>query len=180
MAKTATKLSVKNGILWLSAKNHSPIAYKIAVGAGGVGIKKREGDLITPVGRYPLRRLFYRQDRYEQLKSGLEKIHICKNNGWCDDEQSIHYNRLINLDDFSDNNTPPRHEKMHRADHLYNIVIEIGYNDDPPDKGLGSAIFIHVAGCNYSPTHGCIALKEDDLVDVVRYLTKGDYIEIIS
>ena len=39
---------------------------------------------------------------------------------------------------------PARHERMWRDDALYDLVIVIGHNDDPPVPGLGSAVFIHL------------------------------------
>ena len=42
---------------------------RCAVGAGGIGQKLREGDEITPAGRWPLRRIFYRADRIQRRES---------------------------------------------------------------------------------------------------------------
>jgi L,D-peptidoglycan transpeptidase YkuD (ErfK/YbiS/YcfS/YnhG family) len=49
------------------------------------------------------------------------------------------YNRLVRMpNDWS-------HEKMWRDDGLYDLVVVVGYNDDPPEGEWGSAIFLHVA-----------------------------------
>ena len=70
---------------------------KCAVGKRGIGYKKKEGDLITPVGKYKIKFILYRKDRVKKIQSKLKKVVIKKNMGWCDDPNSKHYNKLINL-----------------------------------------------------------------------------------
>ena len=65
------------------------------------------------------------------------------------------YNRLVTLP------YPAHHEEMWRTDGLYDVVVLIGYNTDPPAPGRGSAIFLHVACPDFSPTDGCIAVSRD-------------------
>ncbi len=67
---------------------------------------------------------------------------------------------------------------MWRDDHLYDLVVVLGYNDDPVVSGLGSAIFLHVASPEYSPTEGCIALAKEDLLTVLADITPGSDIRI--
>ena len=57
---------------------------------------------------------------------------------------------------------------MWRDDDLYDIVVVLGHNDDPPVPGSGSAIFMHVARPGFAPTEGCVALA---LPDLVSFLT---------
>lgn len=92
--------------------------------------------------------------------------------GWCDDPAEAAYNRLGPL--------PCRgsHERLWRPDGLYDLLVELGYNDDPPLAGRGSAIFLHVARPGYLPTEGCVALAEDDLREVLRRMGGGSVIEI--
>ncbi len=52
-----------------------------------------------------------------------------------------------------------------RADHVYDLIVPLGYNDDPVVPGKGSAIFMHVAKPDYAPTEGCVALALPDLLD---------------
>ena len=49
-------------------------------------------------------------------------------------------------------------------DDVYDIVVVLGHNDDPPVAGAGSAVFLHIARPNYSPTAGCAALSREDLL----------------
>ena len=134
---------------------------RCALGRSGIVVDKREGDGGTPVGTFPLRKLYYRADRLSLPDTQLPVVAIENDDGWCDDPTHPSYNQLVKLP-FS-----ASHEKMWRDDHLYDVVIEIGQNDDPPVPGLGSAVFIHVARGDYEPTEGCVALKKGDLLRLV-------------
>ena len=70
---------------------------KCAVGKRGIGLKKKEGDLITPKGTFKIKEIFYRKDRIGNLKSKIKKRVIKKNMGWCDDPKSNKYNKLISF-----------------------------------------------------------------------------------
>ena len=58
---------------------------KCAVGKRGIGYKRKEGDLITPKGKYKVKYILYRQDRVKKIQSKIRKIKITKNLGWCND-----------------------------------------------------------------------------------------------
>ena len=55
-----------------------------------------------------------------------------------------------------------------RNDHLYDIVVVLEYNDNPPITGKGSAIFMHIARKDYAPTAGCVALAREDLLEILK------------
>jgi L,D-peptidoglycan transpeptidase YkuD (ErfK/YbiS/YcfS/YnhG family) len=55
----------------------------------------------------------------------------------------------------------------------------LGYNDDPVVQGKGSAIFLHLAKPDYSPTQGCVALTYQDLLQAIEQLQPGDQVEIV-
>lgn len=131
---------------------------KCALGYSGLSTNKREGDGATPVGRFPLRRVLYRADRVTLPPLALPVAVIDPGDGWCDDPASPDYNRQVKLP------ITARHEHLWRMDALYDIVVVIGHNDDPPVPGAGSAIFLHVASDEYRPTEGCVAIARDDLM----------------
>ncbi len=139
--------------------------FSCALGKGGVSAEKREGDGATPVGRFALRRLHYRADRNPAPSTGLPARPIRPDDGWCDDPERPEYNRPVTLP-FAGG-----HERMWRDDGLYDLVVEIGHNDDPPVPGLGSAVFIHVAKPVYLPTEGCVALAKEDLLALLAEWT---------
>ncbi len=138
------------------------------VGAGD----KKEGDGKTPTGTYPFRRVFYRPDKMVAPACALEATPISTEFGWCDDPSSTHYNNLVRLP------FAASHEKMWRDDTLYDLVLVIGHNDDPPVPGLGSAIFVHIAKEGFEPTEGCIALGEPALLTLLRAIKPGDRLKI--
>lgn len=147
---------------------------RCALGKNGVtaAAQKREGDGASPAGRWPARRVWYRPDREDVPQTGLPVIAIRPADGWSDDPRETTYNRPVTL--------PCRgsHERLWREDGLYDLIVELGYNDDPPEAGRGSAIFLHVARPGLAPTEGCIALAADDLRAVLKLLGGGSLIEI--
>jgi L,D-peptidoglycan transpeptidase YkuD (ErfK/YbiS/YcfS/YnhG family) len=89
---------------------------------------------------------------------------IAASDGWCDDPIDREYNRFVQLP------YDARHEELWRRDEVYDIVAVLGWNDSPVVKRRGSAIFLHVARPDYSPTEGCVALA---LPDLARVLAEG-------
>ena len=82
--------------------------------------------------------------------------------GWCDDPNSKNYNKLIRLP------SACKHEKLHKKENVYDIIIVLNYNMNPVVKNKGSAIFIHVAKKNYKKTEGCIAVKKVHLLKIMK------------
>ena len=146
---------------------------KCAIGKRGIGIKKREGDQITPKGKFKIKYVLYRKDRVPNLKTKLVKIAISKNMGWCDDPKSIFYNKLIKL--------PFKYgfEKLYKRNNSYDIILVLNFNINPTYKNKGSAIFIHVAKKNYKNTEGCIAINKKDLKQIVKKINKKTIVNII-
>jgi L,D-peptidoglycan transpeptidase YkuD (ErfK/YbiS/YcfS/YnhG family) len=64
------------------------------------------------------------------------------------------------------------HEKLWRDDEVYDIVVVLGFNDNPVVPGKGSAIFMHIARQGYSPTAGCIAFSREDLLEILKNCDK--------
>jgi L,D-peptidoglycan transpeptidase YkuD (ErfK/YbiS/YcfS/YnhG family) len=69
--------------------------------------------------------------------------------------------------------SPRGAEGLRRSDHLYDLVLVLGYNDLPRIKGRGSAIFVHLARPGYTPTEGCIAFSRRDLLAVLAEIRRG-------
>ncbi|MGB0695723.1 MAG: L,D-transpeptidase family protein [Rhodospirillaceae bacterium] len=135
--------------------------FACAIGKGGLSAQKVEGDGATPIGRFALRRGFWRADRLERPVCPLTMTAIDSSMGWCDDPKDSAYNRQVALP------YAARHEVMQREDQLYDVVIVLGHNDDPVIPGAGSAVFLHVAKPDYAPTEGCVALALADLLSVL-------------
>ena len=55
---------------------------------------------------------------------------------------------------------------------LYDILIVIGYNDDPVIKNKGSAIFFHLADKKFNPTKGCVGIQKKEFLKILPLITK--------
>ena len=146
--------------------------FKCCIGKYGFTKKKIEGDKKTPKGLFGLGNLFFRKEMYNSPKTKLKKIMIKKNMGWCDDPKSQKYNSLIKI------SKKFNHEKMFRNDGKYDLLIPIKYNMKNPIKGKGSAIFLHLTK-DYKSTNGCIALKKNDFLILLRLIDQKTKIKII-
>ena len=135
---------------------------KCAIGKRGIGLKKKEGDFITPIGQYKIKYILYRKDRVKKIQSKLKKIVIQKNMGWCNDPKSEKYNKLINLPfNYS-------YEQLFKKENIYDIILVLSYNMNPIKKNRGSAIFIHIAKRKYKKSQGCVAVKKTDLLKILK------------
>ena len=145
--------------------------FKCAIGKNHTKLKKKEGDLSTPKGNFLIKSLFYRADRERKIKTTIPKYKIQKNMGWCNDPKKKNYNSLIKI------NKKIRHEKMFRNDFKYDLLLVIDYNLKKPVPFKGSAIFLHLTK-NYMPTAGCIAIKRNDMLVLLKLINKKSRILI--
>jgi L,D-peptidoglycan transpeptidase YkuD (ErfK/YbiS/YcfS/YnhG family) len=97
---------------------------------------------------------------------------IRKDDGWCEDPLDRNYNRPVKLLHASSA------DRLWRDDHLYDLIIELDHNTRPRIPFRGSAVFIHFARKDFTPTAGCIALKRGDLQKLLALLARDCWIEI--
>jgi L,D-peptidoglycan transpeptidase YkuD (ErfK/YbiS/YcfS/YnhG family) len=138
--------------------------FPACFGRAGIASHKMEGDHATPAGFLPLRRVLYRADRVPPPVAPCPIEPLSPDDGWCDDPRDPAYNRPVRLP------YPGRHEELWRTDPVYDVIGVLGWNDAPPIRDRGSAIFLHLATPSRAPTAGCIALDFNHLRDV---LAKG-------
>lgn len=133
-----------------------------SVGKGGITSSKMEGDGATPRGTHRLVGMLYRPDRMDQPTGWATPIH----NGdlWSDDPVSESYNLMVRAP------YTYSHEKLRRADPLYDLVILTNWNWPNAVKKRGSAIFIHRWRKPGHPTEGCIGLRPYDLAWIASRL----------
>tara|TARA_B100000963_G_C22586053_1_gene653149 strand:+ start:24 stop:521 length:498 start_codon:yes stop_codon:yes gene_type:complete len=144
---------------------------KCAVGKRGIKVKRKEGDLITPKGEFKIKFILFRKDRLK-IETKLKIKAITKNMGWCNDPRSKQYNKLIRLP------FKYSHEKLFKKENIYDIIVVLNYNMDPIKKFKGSAIFIHIAKKNYKKTEGCIAIKKNHLLKIIKDLKTSSKVKI--
>lgn len=149
-------------------------SHPCAVGRSGViaGAQKREGDGASPAGAWTMRRLLYRADRLPQPETGLPLAAIAEDDGWCDDPQDSAYNQAVRLPHAAS------HERLWRDDEIYDLIVVLGHNDAPVRPGLGSAIFLHCARPDFTPTEGCVALQQQTLLRLLADAKPGDRVII--
>ena len=145
---------------------YNNLKFRCALGKAGVESRKQEGDNVTPKGTFKIVKIYYRSDRIKKISSRFRPIKITKNMGWCDDPNSKNYNQLIKLP------TKYGHEKLHKKNNVYDLIVVLNYNMNPIIKNKGSAIFIHVANKKYKKTAGCIALKKIHLLNLIKKIKK--------
>ncbi len=149
-------------------------SYPCRLGRSGVieAAAKLEGDGASPLGLWPVRRVLFRPDRGPPPETALPIEAIQPTDGWCDAPGDPNYNRPVTLP------YPTSAEAMWRDDHVYDLVVILGHNDDPIVDGMGSAIFLHLMRDNCAPTEGCIALSRPDLLRFLAQAGPGDILAI--
>ena len=149
----------KNRLFW------GDVEFPCSWGKKGITSNKVEGDMATPVGEFPFRQVFYRPDRVQEFETTLPLAPLTPQDGWCDDLEDSLYNEHIKKP------YAASHEDLWREDHLYDIILVVGHNDDPVIKGKGSAIFVHLRCPDGGGTAGCIALAQEHLLQVLQDCT---------
>ena len=134
-----------------------------AIGRGGIGMKRGEGDGITPLGSFQIVGCGYRPDRIRLDAPNVHCQPIALTDVWSDDPIDPDYNHCADIRTHQFG-----HERLRRADPLYDIFVVLNYNFPEAVAGKGSAIFLHKWRNPRHPTEGCVAFRE---VDLVRILT---------
>src|SRR5580704_12489393 len=146
---------------WLTAGGQT---VPVALGRGGIRANKREGDGGTPKGIFRPRQLWWRADRHPRPRTFLPVRAIHPDDAWCEDPRSRHYNQPIQLDPSRDG------DRLTRDDALYDFIVEIDHNTSPRIAGRGSAVFLHLARENFSPTAGCVSMTKSAMLRLLRRL----------
>ncbi|MBI4275155.1 MAG: L,D-transpeptidase family protein [Rhizobiales bacterium] len=139
------------------------LTLPVAIGRSGIKANKREGDGATTRGQYRLKRLWWRADRGPPPHTGLALRRIKPDDAWSEDPRDRHYNRPFRIGAMIPG------DRLWRADHLYDLIIEVDHNQRPRIAGRGSAVFIHAARPGFPPTAGCVALESKALRRLVTW-----------
>jgi L,D-peptidoglycan transpeptidase YkuD (ErfK/YbiS/YcfS/YnhG family) len=145
-------------------------------GKGGAkpAAEKREGDGASPLGIWPVRAALLRPDRVPAPVTLLPWRWLRPDDGWSDGADDPAYNRPVRLPHgFSA-------ERLWREDHVYDVIITLGHNDNPPVSPMGSAIFWHLTQPDRRPTEGCVAIERESMLLWLARLAPGDFLEIAA
>jgi len=147
---------------------------RCALGRSGVraASAKTESDGATPAGVWPLRRVLYRPDREPRPQTALPCEALRPNDGWCDAPEDPAYNCLVT------HPYPASAERLWREDQVYDLIVVLGFNDEPVVPGRGSAIFLHLARPDWRPTEGCVAVDRDTMLAILAKARPGDAMTI--
>jgi L,D-peptidoglycan transpeptidase YkuD (ErfK/YbiS/YcfS/YnhG family) len=151
--KWVNKISTK-GFVGKLGITYSPSEYKAATPAGIYTLSLGFGIAQNPGMQIPYRR-------------------ITANDYWVDDSNSQYYNLWME---------GPANGRWASAEHLiqesvaYKYGAVIDYNTDRI-PGKGSAIFFHVS--NGSPTAGCVAIPESQLINILRRIDSNTRMIIV-
>jgi L,D-peptidoglycan transpeptidase YkuD (ErfK/YbiS/YcfS/YnhG family) len=184
IASPGSIIKESSQILLITNDYHSSVAVKVyAIGKkngkwkedwqsfnGVIGKKgfaepgeKREGDGRTPSGIFSLHRTF---GYAATTKTKMPYRQVLADDLWIDDINAADYNLWVKKNE----TRAVSYEKMKREDDLYKYGIVIEYNTGPIIKGHGSAIFLHIWRGQNVATEGCVAVSEDDILRIMRWL----------
>lgn len=141
--------------------------FACSIGRGGITTAKREGDGATPAGVHRLVGMLYRADR--MVRPADWALPIGPFDLWSDAPDDIDYNRHVRAP------YPHSHERLHRADPLYDLILLTDWNWPEAQPGRGSAIFVHSWRRPGYPTAGCVAFARRDLMWIaprIRHQTR--------
>jgi L,D-peptidoglycan transpeptidase YkuD (ErfK/YbiS/YcfS/YnhG family) len=149
------------------------LALRCALGRGGLSALKREGDGATPLARLRLLGGFVRPVSM-RMAARLPLREIRPDLGWCDAPGDRNYNRPVRLP------YAASHERMWRADSLYDVCLVLDWNIRPRRRNAGSAIFLHLARPGYAPTEGCIAVSRADMRRLLPLVSNRTVLKVIG
>jgi L,D-peptidoglycan transpeptidase YkuD (ErfK/YbiS/YcfS/YnhG family) len=146
---------------WLTADGQT---IPVALGRGGIKANKREGDGGTPKGSFRPRQVWWRADRHPRPSTFLPVRAIAPEDAWCEDPRDRRYNQPVRL------GSKQGGDRLTRDDHLYDFIIEIDHNARPRIAGRGSAVFLHLARKDFSPTAGCVSMTKASMLRLLKRL----------
>jgi len=136
-----------------------------SIGRGGVSGHKREGDGATPAGVHHVTGCLYRPDRMARPVPWA--MPIGPRDLWSDDVDRAEYNQMVRAPYCGS------HERLSRADPLYDLVLLTDWNWPAAVSGRGSAIFLHRWRRPGYPTEGCVAMDAGDLLRLTQAIGPG-------
>lgn len=132
--------------------------FPCALGRGGIvtAEQKREGDGATPAGEHRLVGMLYNPARLPRPADWA--LPVSPADRWSDDPRDPDYNLMVRLPH------PYSHERLWRADPLYDLILVTDWNWPEAEPGRGSAIFVHCWRRPRFPTAGCVAFARHHLL----------------
>jgi L,D-peptidoglycan transpeptidase YkuD (ErfK/YbiS/YcfS/YnhG family) len=163
---------------WTNASGGGWLAYGSAVTAhvGSQGLTTHPSERLsaTPIGSFTLTQAF---GAMGNPGTGLPYFQTDSRDWWVSDSNSRYYNRHYRCSAGSCPFNTGAGENLLDAGSVYNYAVVIDYNRFPAVEGNGSAFFLHVT--NGQATAGCVAIPQNRLVSLMRWLTPGTHPRIL-
>lgn len=136
-------------------------------GKNGLSLDKREGDMKSPIGSFPILHAFGTKPNPDTAMTYKD---VTPKSYWSGEQAT--YNTWVESD------VPLAGE--HLIDYYqYTYALAIGYNTDPVVWDRGSAIFFHCRSKDHWYTGGCISVTEPEMIQIVQQSHNGEYIIIV-
>lgn len=135
------------------------------IGLCGMG-KTREGDQKSPCGIFSLGLAFGILPKPEGAK--YPYVLLTPEDYWVDDSKSKDYNKWVHYRE-GDPKDWRSAERLYEETVCYRHAVSINYNHGR-EPGKGSAIFLHVWRDENTPTQGCTAISEPDMIRILQWL----------
>lgn len=148
--------------------------FPCAIGRGGISTNKREGDGATPLAAMRILSGYFRNDQFPGgRRTRLAMAPIGPDLGWCEVPDDRNYNRPVKIP------YGASHERMRRADRLYDVCLVLDWNIAPRRRGRGSAIFFHLARPGFTPTQGCVAVTARTMARLLPLLSDRTVVRVV-
>ncbi len=148
--------------------------FPCALGRGGISAGKREGDGATPLAAMRILSGYFRNDQFPGgRRTRLAMARIGPDLGWCEVPHDRNYNRPVKIP------YGASHERMRRADRLYDVCLVLDWNIAPRRRGRGSAIFFHLARPGFTPTQGCVAVTARTMTRLLPLLSDRTVVRVV-
>lgn len=117
---------------------------------------------------------YFRDDHFVGARrTRLAMTPISADLGWCEVPEDRNYNRPVKIP------YGASHERMKRADRLYDVCLVLDWNIAPRMRGRGSAIFFHLARPGYTPTLGCVAVSQRTMARLLPLLSQRTVVKVV-
>ncbi len=126
---------------------------------------KKEGDGCSPAGLFALTGFY----GYNPAKFKMNYLQVNRQTFCVDDAQSAYYNQIVHPDTVKQDWKSAETMRLKNSDQ-YKYGIFVAYNTLNTQPGKGSCIFMHIWGSNKTPTSGCTATTEDNLLALMNVI----------
>jgi len=133
------------------------------------GPRKSEGDGRAPAGVFVLGRVFGHTPA-APAGAGVDYLQITDRDAWIDDPANPNYNRHVRIPAGQPLPAWFKSQRMRVGDPAHRWLVEVRHNADPPEPGLGSAIFLHIRRGPNRTSSGCTTMAPDAIEWMIGWL----------